>query len=106
MKRKQQIACVLFLAGVFASCISVVAFSQQESQPPAKAADDLPPGPGKDAFVSACSSCHGTDIVTAERKTADGWKDTVVDMRNRGADFSDQDQEKIIQYLAKNFGPK
>ena len=93
-------------AGILASTISVVASSQAQTEPPAKKADDLPPGPGKETFVHSCSTCHATNTVTAQKKTADARDETVNQMRNRGADVSDADQKLIVQYLAANFGAK
>jgi mono/diheme cytochrome c family protein len=106
MRRKKQIAIMLMSAGTFMTCISVVGSSQQKSDPPAKKTDDLPAGPGKEVFVRACTTCHASNTVTAQRKTADEWKATISEMQDRGATVSDAETDQIVQYLATNFGPR
>jgi mono/diheme cytochrome c family protein len=106
MRRKKQIAIVLMSAGTLMSCISVVASSQQNTDPPAPKKDDLPAGAGKEVFVRACTTCHASSTVTTQRKTADEWKTTISEMRDRGATVSDAETGQIIQYLATNFGPR
>lgn len=68
-------------------------------------AQDLPDGPGKDLFSKVCSACHGLDLATGQKKTAEDWKATVDKMVTYGADASEKDFETIVAYLAKNFGP-
>jgi competence protein ComEA len=65
----------------------------------------LPDGPGKDTFVRVCSKCHSTDIPASQHKNADEWTDTLIDMRNKGAEASDEELEQILKYLVTNFGP-
>ena len=84
--------------------------AQQAPAPPDAAAQQqaiksLPPGPGRDQVVRVCTGCHLLNVVTTQRKNESDWTDTVVEMRNRGANASDDDMEKIVEYLAKNFGP-
>jgi competence protein ComEA len=66
----------------------------------------LPPGPGKDILVNTCSGCHLLSVVTVQRKTEDQWTDSVIEMRGRGAQASDDDLVTLVAYLAKNFGPE
>ena len=68
-------------------------------------AQDLPDGPGKETFSKVCSACHGLDLATGQKKTAEEWKATVDKMAGYGAEASDKDFEAIVAYLAKNFGP-
>lgn len=65
----------------------------------------LPPGPGKDVLVKTCAGCHLLSVVTVQRKTEDQWTDTVIEMRSRGANASDDDLVALVEYLGKNFGP-
>jgi hypothetical protein len=46
---------------------------------------ELPPGEGKDLLVENCIGCHELTVVTSQRKSESGWTDTIVEMRNRGA---------------------
>src|SRR5579862_6770615 len=68
-------------------------------------AQDLPDGPGKETFSKVCSACHGLDLATSQKKSAEEWKATVDKMAGYGAEASDKDFEAIVAYLAKNFGP-
>src|SRR5580700_8065355 len=66
----------------------------------------LPPGPGKDILANTCSGCHLLTVVTVQRKTEDQWTDSVIEMRSRGAQASDEDLITLVAYLVKNFGPE
>lgn len=94
-------ACVMVLAPL----LPAFARPMQTATAAAPAAQSLPPGEGKDALVKDCQGCHALNVITSQRKTESGWTDTVLEMRNRGANGSDDDMEKIIHYLAANFGP-
>jgi competence ComEA-like helix-hairpin-helix protein len=59
---------------------------------------------GKDLFENVCKSCHGLDVITAQRDTREGWTATVSTMRSRGAAGTDQDFQSIIEYLTKFLG--
>ena len=96
---------VAFGAVLVAPLFSVSASQTQPGQGSKTADQDLPPGEGKDLLVSSCKGCHALTVVTSQRKTESGWTDTIVEMRNRGANGSDDDMEKILQYLTANFGP-
>jgi mono/diheme cytochrome c family protein len=67
---------------------------------------DLPPGEGKELLSKNCIGCHQLTVITSQHKTESGWTDTVVEMRSRGANGSDEDMEKIVHYLTANFGPQ
>jgi competence ComEA-like helix-hairpin-helix protein len=84
--------------------------TQQPPAPPDPAQQEtakktLPPGEGRDELIRICAGCHLLTVVSSQRKTESAWTDTVIEMRNRGANGSDEDMEKIVNYLAKNFGP-
>ncbi len=67
---------------------------------------ELPPGPGREPFLHICSGCHATSVVTSERRTAESWATVIDDMRARGAVGSDEDMDKITDWLAANYAPK
>jgi competence ComEA-like helix-hairpin-helix protein len=67
-------------------------------------AQPLPDGPGKDALASVCTQCHELDIITPLKRTAAAWKDTVDEMRSKGASATEQEFAAIVNYLAGNFG--
>jgi putative heme-binding domain-containing protein len=65
----------------------------------------LPDGKGKAEFLHICSGCHRTDIATHLKKTPEGWRKSVNDMVDRGAEGSPEEIDSIVLYLSTNFGP-
>lgn len=67
----------------------------------------LPEAPGRDALKKVCSTCHPAELV-ANRGRHSGlrgqWSETVNQMMVRGAHASAEEQDLIVDYLAKNFG--
>ncbi len=61
---------------------------------------------GKALVNRACAKCHGLASVMRERNSRGRWSDIVDDMIARGAEVSDADFEKVVDYLAKNLGPR
>jgi competence protein ComEA len=66
-------------------------------------AQDLPAGKGKDLVENTCGSCHGLDVVVAQKATKDGWSSIVDYMVSRGASGTPAEIQTIVDYLAKNF---
>jgi mono/diheme cytochrome c family protein len=52
----------------------------------------------------ACTRCHGVDRVQGVRKAEEGWRVTLVDMRERGAQLSDEELERLVEWLARVWG--
>jgi len=52
----------------------------------------------------ACTKCHGLERVEPVRKAAESWRVTLVDMRERGAQLSDQELEQLVEWLARVWG--
>jgi len=52
----------------------------------------------------ACTKCHGLEQVQMARKAAEAWRVTLVDMRERGAQVSDQELEQLVEWLARVWG--
>jgi competence ComEA-like helix-hairpin-helix protein len=67
-------------------------------------AQNLPDGPGKEAFSKVCSGCHELDLATGQKKTKKDWQDTVDRMAGYGAEMTKEQSEQIVNYLAANFG--
>ena len=67
---------------------------------------DLPPGPGHDETIRACSRCHAPELASAQHQTRDQWELTISKMANLGAQASDNEFDAILDYCAKNFGPE
>lgn len=71
----------------------------------AQADDEFPAGDMHDLVAKACTACHVGAQVTSQHKTAEQWGETVSQMISNGAQIPDADVDKVVAYLAKNFGP-
>jgi cytochrome c2 len=49
----------------------------------------------------ACKSCHGLDRVNETRSSPDKWRVTALDMRERGAKLSDEELERLVEWLGR-----
>ena len=49
----------------------------------------------------ACSKCHEVERINKERRTADAWRVLAVDMRERGAILSDEELERLVEWLGR-----
>jgi mono/diheme cytochrome c family protein len=67
---------------------------------------ELPEGDGKAIATENCQTCHRLTNLTRAHKSLDEWRDTVKTMMDRGAEVPADQLETLVQYLAKNFGPK
>ncbi|MEO8051543.1 MAG: DUF1549 domain-containing protein, partial [Acidobacteriota bacterium] len=54
--------------------------------------------------MTACSSCHSLDRITALRLTEEGWRNTMRQMIENGASLNAEDIQPIVAYLVANFG--
>ena len=52
----------------------------------------------------ACTRCHGLDRVQGVRNAEEGWRATLVDMRERGAQLSDEELERLVEWLTRVWG--
>ena len=67
---------------------------------------ELPDGDGKALTQKKCGSCHGFEGIVPARNTPERWGVIVDDMVSRGATGTDEQIEKVIAYLSKNFAAK
>jgi len=63
----------------------------------------LPAGPGRDVTIRTCSTCHGLDVVTGQRLTAEEWNNVVQTMSAKGAAATPEELKLIQSYLANAF---
>lgn len=63
----------------------------------------LPPGPGRDVTIRACSSCHGLNTFTNQRLSAQEWSNVVQTMSAKGAVATPSELKIIESYLAHAF---
>lgn len=52
----------------------------------------------------ACTSCHELDRVERARNPEDRWRVLVVDMRERGAMLTDEEVERLVEWLGRVWG--
>lgn len=52
----------------------------------------------------ACTTCHSLAEVQKTRNSADAWRVTLVDMRERGAQLSDLELEQLVEWLGRVWG--
>ncbi len=56
-------------------------------------------------FESKCSQCHSIDRPKSKKKTEEGWRKTVLRMKNvNGCQISDEVAATIIKYLSETYG--
>jgi len=91
------------ILGLMLVVVSAVVLGQDE---PKKERKDLPDGPAKELFIKVCEKCHGSENVVRSRNTRDKWESIVEDMASRGAEGTDEEFERILDYLVANFGKK
>jgi competence protein ComEA len=63
----------------------------------------LPDAPGKDETVRICGACHEPERAAAVRLTREGWQESIAKMVALGAKGSDEELEKVLDYLAEHF---
>ena len=68
-------------------------------------AQELPEGQGKSLVQTACTQCHGVDVIVSQSRSREDWTEVVSRMVGNGAQLSDEDYNQVIQYLAINLGP-
>jgi cytochrome c553 len=52
----------------------------------------------------ACTGCHAIDRVNDARFSPDRWRVVTVDMRERGAKLTDEELEKLVEWLGRTKG--
>jgi quinoprotein glucose dehydrogenase len=61
----------------------------------------LPAGPGRDALVRSCLSCHELPLVIARGRARSEWAEVIGLMVDRGAVIRADDREILLDYLAE-----
>jgi len=59
---------------------------------------------GEALLARACSTCHPVDRVNSARNSADAWRVLAIDMRERGAKLTDEEVEKLVEWLGRTKG--
>jgi putative heme-binding domain-containing protein len=98
-QQRRRFAQDTLILGVIA-CLGVGTSSRAQS-----AQDDLPDGRGKAEFSRICSQCHSLNVATNRRLTQSGWEAVVNDMVSKGARGTDDEFDRVVNYLGQHFGP-
>ena len=64
----------------------------------------LPEGAGKAETTKICSKCHSLEQAVSLRQDQAGWTESISKMVNLGAQGSDEDFNKVLNYLVKFYG--
>ncbi len=65
----------------------------------------FPPGPGREAVLDNCTSCHTIVPIVVLQMSQSQWDRNARDHRGRVPRMSDADFKAAYDYLAKNFNP-
>ncbi|MBZ5632181.1 MAG: helix-hairpin-helix domain-containing protein [Acidobacteriia bacterium] len=72
----------------------------------AAAAQPFPDGPGKDLVEAVCTACHSQERIVAKRGTKAEWQSKVLEMLQEDPDITQQERDRIVEYLARSFPPR
>lgn len=62
---------------------------------------------GVSQVIQNCTQCHSSKLVTQNRMSQEGWEATITWMQETQNLWDlGANQEKIVAYLAKNYGPE
>jgi len=86
-----------------AAVAALAAFAAAAQQPQPQS--PFPPGEGRDLVATTCTQCHAPTVFTPLREGPDAWRGHIVDMMMFGAQVGPDDLDKMVNYLATNFGP-
>ena len=90
------------LASVSAAAALMVSAQGVKAAPPSATSA---PAPAQTLVVQVCQGCHGPEILSQKGRTKDAWADVVQNMVDKGAMASDEDLQKIVDYLARTYPP-
>jgi cytochrome c5 len=61
---------------------------------------------GRKLVEDICSLCHEWQRVKSQELTKEQWSGVIKGMISEGAPVTDEEFDLIVEYLAKNYGPK
>jgi DMSO/TMAO reductase YedYZ molybdopterin-dependent catalytic subunit len=84
--------------------VSIDAVREMAAPQPAVPAAGVPAPPA--SMQTACSVCHGDDVIRQQRLTRAQWDRELTKMTGWGAKVDPGDRDAILDYLFRNFGPR
>ena len=97
-----KLVCFISVRLFAAASVTTSLLALASAPPPQAPADKLPEAPGKAVLTTMCTSCHGTDVITDAPRTVPSWVDTVLSMKDFGAQGSDEDWKAVTDYIVVN----
>lgn len=64
----------------------------------------LPASAGAEVVTARCVSCHGADVIVAQRLSQGAWDREIAKMERWGAKPSADERAALLAYLAREFG--
>jgi len=101
---RRQPPCRMFRSAMLAGFLVAASLCPLGSDALADPVSILPEGPGRELIEHKCTQCHSLEPVTRSRRTRRQWEAQLDTMIARGARMSDEDFERIADYLANQFG--
>lgn len=74
--------------------------------PAIAAAQELPPGPGRELVTKRCLTCHDADLISQQRLSRTGWGRSLDKMMRWGAVVEPAERDPMLDYLAAHFAAK
>jgi glyoxylase-like metal-dependent hydrolase (beta-lactamase superfamily II) len=72
---------------------------------PAGAAGQAAASPAQQLLDKACTNCHNLNRVQTKKLNQADWRTTVVRMKDRGAEITDEEIDTLVEFLVKSYGP-
>lgn len=60
---------------------------------------------GERLVQERCTACHSLVRVEQAQKSQEGWEKTVSRMVDKGAEYQQEEQTSLVEYLAETYGP-
>lgn len=91
----------------------VVACGRGAEEPPTPPTVEMTPGGGEgppevggaELLQARCTTCHDLGHVEAASKTQAEWEATVARMIGKGAELTDAEAQRLVEFLAETHGP-
>jgi hypothetical protein len=77
-----------------------------ESAPSPARAESWQDDPAAALLRSKCTVCHGTDLISQQRLSEQGWSRELDKMTRWGTSLTDPERSQLIELLARRFGIK
>jgi len=94
---------VISLAILMVGCGSATPAANTSSVPTTSSSTAITSIDAQSLMTMQCSRCHSLDRVTSKTKTAAEWKITVDRMIQHGARLTPNQEQALVDFLAKNY---